>query len=364
MNLEVTSYLDKVKELLKNVTSIRLAEAHDEESVHQILESVSMKLQDGLELVLSRRPSLSSSYDEVLMKPIIFVDQQAKSATATISETAFYRFGKRALGFYSSDLRMSENTPLSVKKEFATFYPELVASAPSTSLFLTTVLKDNLRAMKLFSKLSKNLHYNPYIELLTRTLVILPTAKTTVPKIMISKASQHTKELENYLENKMKEAEFSPDLPNLRKRHDPGLEFILMGENKKIVGYFSLYRPKSKNLIAKVGNRRIKLLLFLIKFLTRNDLTKKVPWSYLNHLILDDPKHLKDVLSHLFRLKILKAGELLSFTHLKNQVFEGDHDKWFMGLPQIETESIVFKVETKENPHSLLTHALMDPTIL
>jgi hypothetical protein len=377
MSFDLNSYKKIVEDILRDYPSIRLAETKDEEQVHRVLESVSMKLQDGLELLYSRRPDLIASYQESLMRPIIFTDQKAESATATISQMDYFSHGNSVPGFYSSDLRMSEKTPLAVKKDFGTLYAKLVASIPASAIFATAVLKENLRAMKLFSKLSQNIHYNPYFEIVTRSLVILPFAKLKIDKgfpYKIAQAQEYEKDLQLFLQRKITEANFSHDILSARSRLKKENEFVILNDKGQIEAYFSLYQTTHRKILIKAKSKRIRLLLFVIKTLSGNDLKVKIPWTYINNLIVDGALEkrqdlLTQILSFIIKSKKVKSGELLSFTHLLNEDSshfsqEGKGQKNFLGLPQISTETVFFKVESQQQACLVDRAVIVDPTLL
>jgi hypothetical protein len=348
---------NNIVEIFDKYPIYKLAEKSDEESIHEILESVSMKLSSEIELCYSRRQDLWNSFEESLQSPLIFMDREKKCSMGVLSETKLYLKNKLITAYYASDLRIARSAPIEVRRQFKNCYLDIISQVKD--FCYTSILKQNVRALRTLTSKRSPFFYNELCEYVTRTIAILPGPNFS-PLNIAPVTDQNVHLYKSYVEENKNKFLFSHQ--NIHHDH-----FLIQSKNdKSILGCFSLYRPKNRTLLVKTTSTWIKSVLSVIKFLLKKEDGHKLPWVYMTHLQLQEGLDHEAILSNIIKSSrkdgLIKVGELLLILHgtRKSQ----KQTKFLAGCPQFMEKAILYQVETKEKDRLIKGPILLDPTQL
>lgn len=374
------SLQNDLDQLVIEYPQFKYADKDDEALIHNLLESSGMKLAENVELCYSRRPDLWASYEESRQKPYIFCeapttdsDNTCKYFYAVISESTHYFNGKEIQSYYTSDLRIDRKASREVIRDYRHFYGKLARRFPSDVLCFTAVMDENIRALKSLRSQKNPFYYNPMVPYLAQTVVILPTIGLNSKKRMSDYEIgpiEDENALNEFLKQKMRESEFSYDIIEARKKIATDDQFIIVRDGK-IEGFFAMYRPKKRSILVKAETRWMKLLIFLVKLLSGEDLSKKVPWVYMACFVASpqlkqEKQLLACIIQHARKKKKLNLGDLFLCVAPKTgePFLDITSQNFLLKCPQILKHSTIYRVESEQRDALISGEVYLNPVEL
>lgn len=356
--------------LLEKTPLFKISPRKDEESLHGLLESRGMKIGRNIDLCYSRRPNLWKSFEESRQRPLFFSDEMSEQFMAVLSETTCYYKKEKAITYYNSDLRVKKGAPLTLTKSYRDVYRSLIDLIPNSSPCVAAVMDDNHKAIRALTSAKNPFVYNKMFGYEARSIIVLPSIKLSRPSglenLEVRKVCK-SDQLERFLENYLKECDFSNDILESRYKQDAEDEFVIK-RDEKILGYFSFYRPRYRCLIVKSSSLWLRFILLMIKLFSGENLAKKVPWVYLSSLVLlDELEGREEVLSAIiqkgFQEKRISYGDvvLMTLPHGKAPKLKGST---FLRCPVFINNIGLYRVESYKTDRMLKGEIHLDPTEL
>ncbi len=334
-----TNHIHLINNSLGSYTEYHIANENEYDDIHHILENEAMELQGFVKLKYTRKPDLFGSYLESGQIPAIITDED-KKFLGVVSEVDVKKFGQSQKAYYTSDLRIAKSAGIRTRAKFRQAYLEVLKNLPGECY--TVVLKDNEKAIKALTR-SKDLFYHKVYEYTSHSILGLPslgymrTSKSLL-NFTIEKADSNAYQ---YIKDKLQFSEFSHGV------NYSDHEFVIKSSGR-IVGYFSLKKPTSRNLFVEPENSRVGVWLKAIKLLFKHDYKKKIPWTYITNFIVDsdiDKSELyRFVLKYLYQNKYFKSGELILTCHGASEEVD-----LRLPVPVFSTNGCLFKVSANQS---------------
>lgn len=347
------SFYDQMEQILEHFSELEFYEQKKETQAFEILETQKMALGDGLDIIYSRRPNLIESFEESKQKPLIVMSKE-NSFIGVLSEVNFLYFGKNISAFYTSDLRMKSSASKKMKISFRPFYKEMIKniSRPCYS----AVLKDNEKAINSLTKGKSGIYYHPLIDYVNLSIPILPTIKL-MPISSKNLKLKYVSELPStFLKTVLCHIDFSHDI------HLGDVNFVVE-KDQKIIGFFSITRPKRRSLKVKTSKRYLNLLMKTLKGIFNVDYSEKIPWVYMTNKVIkadiNENQLLKFVLKKLLMDKKLQSAELFLCTSTQKEL-----ENLNIFAPKICTHGTFYEISMNPSRPRLLKQAHLNPMYL
>lgn len=331
LSQKLTNHTSDISDYLKEDPDFHLAEDREFEQLHRILEEEGMELKNFVDLKYSRRPSLVDSYLESMQIPAIVTDKK-NHFLGVMSEMPIESFGKEEKVYYTSDLRVSKKAGIRTRMNFRKMYVNVLRQINADCF--TVVLKDNQKAINALTKNKNDLHYSSVYEYKSRSILVLPSLKlASVKTAGLEVENGRSVEFEN---SKKKNSPFS---------HSTCAEddYFLIKREGKIVGSFSLSRPKNRSLRVEAKNGITRFWVGLANRLFSHNYEEKLPWLYMTSFYLNDDIDRADcvrlIVKSLYQRKFIRSGEIFLFCHDAKEALDLN-----LFSPEFNANGLLFRV--------------------